>query len=431
MNERFQIGQKFVTMGLDAMEEKKNQTVAKGKPANVAAKPTQAAKAVKPNVIAPNKGTKPAVKAARVTPSSPAARPAAVKPSLPPVSDPQVSATPDLVNSEIPEAVPEKPSEVQVLAPSKSDDQGGLVTQPLKPVSRWAFWKRASQRDEQLARISEGYVELVDMVRCIRDQADAQYQNNMILRESLVHLPGAIKGLEGFGKSHEHVGTALEKIHEQMLNYSAKDERMAESMDGFNDTLKGMDDTSKATIQTFDRVQERMRDSDIRMENLFTNVRSSEEKVSETMMRLQRNMSIIQAFFLFCLLGVIGGLIYVILNRGELRESFSQSDTPVGTQPAVVVPEVKAPPVVVVPDSVEEKKEVVPSDDERIVTPDSSTVKPSVEVEVPVEEPEALETPNYRDTPPDHLIPEYDLPEDMPPGGEAESGEEEIIPVFE
>jgi len=40
------------------------------------------------------------------------------------------------------------------------------------------------------------------MVRSIRDQADAQHENNMILRDSLIHLPGAIKGLEGFGRAN-------------------------------------------------------------------------------------------------------------------------------------------------------------------------------------------------------------------------------------
>lgn len=213
-------------------------------------------------------------------------------------------------------------TEVETLSPVTREQNTQLA--PMKTSNKWAFWKKGKQRDEQLSRISDGYIEMVDMVRSIRDQADAQHQNNIILRDSLIHLPSAIQSLEGFGKSHEQVGSALVKINEQMENYSVQDERMANTMEGFNDTLKGMDGTSKATIKTFDRVQERMRDSDIRMENLFSNVRQSEEKVSETMTRLQRNMSIFQSLFLLCLIGLIGGLIYLFINKEDFKNTNTQ-----------------------------------------------------------------------------------------------------------
>ena len=305
-------------------------------------------------------------------------------------------------------------SEVQTLTPLQPDHKASLA-QPLKPVSRWAFWKKAKQRDEQLIRISEGYVEMVDMVRSIRDQADAQYQNNLILRESLIHLPDAIQSLEGFGKSHEQVGSALEKINEQMKTNLAKDERMANTMEGFNDTLKGMNGTTKATIQTFDRVQERMRDSDIRMENLFSNVRQSEEKVSESMTRLQRNMSIFQAFFLLCLLGIIGGLIYLFINKDdfttkpqELAPIQQQAVQPsnLTTPPPAIVPSadtpVEEPPSIIAPETTSEttpsevSSDIVPSDiypadlvPEDIQPSDLTSEKPATEN--PVEEPLAEE----------------------------------------
>ena len=225
-----------------------------------------------------------------------------------------------------------EPAKVGTLTPLKPEHSASLA-QPLKPVSRWAFWKKGRQREEQLIRISEGYVEMVDMVRSISNQAEAQYQNNLILRDSLMHLPNAIQSLEGLGKSHEQVTLALEKINDQMETNLAKDERMADTMVGFNDTLKGMNGTTKATIQTFDRVQERMRDSDLRMENLFSNVRQSEERVSETMTRLQRNTSIFQALFLLCLLGIIGGLVYLFLNKEDFTNKTVQPASIV--QPAV------------------------------------------------------------------------------------------------
>jgi|TARA_B110000914_G_scaffold63488_1_gene55357 hypothetical protein len=182
-----------------------------------------------------------------------------------------------------------------------------------KEVSKWAFWRRPSKRDRQLTRISEGYLEMVDLVRAVRGQLESQNENNIILRDSLAHLPEAMKGFDSFSESQHIVGEALRDIHGQIKQYNSKDEKLAESMNGFNDTLKGMDDTSKATIQTFDRVQERMRDSDIRMENLFQNVQNTEEKVSDTMVRLQRNMGIMQSIFLICLMIVIGALIFTLM----------------------------------------------------------------------------------------------------------------------
>lgn len=188
---------------------------------------------------------------------------------------------------------------------------------PEPPSRGWAFWRRSSKRDQQLARVSEGYLEMVDLVRAISKQLQSQTENNLILRDSLSHLPEAMKGLESFSKSQRTVGKALKEIHGQLKNSGTKEQKLVESMEGFNDTLKGMDDTGRATMKTFDRVQERMRDSDIRMENLFQKVQTSEEKVSDTMVRLQRNMAIMQSLFLIVLMIVIGVLVFVVIGAKD------------------------------------------------------------------------------------------------------------------
>ncbi len=214
--------------------------------------------------------------------------------------------------------------EMEIIDPEKERARRHELFTPEKPSSRWAFWRRPSKRDQQLARVSEGYLEMVDLVRAISSQLQSQTENNLILRDSLSHLPEAMKGLENFSKSQLTVGKALKEIHGQLRNSGAKDQRLVESMVGFNesmvgfnDTLKGMDDTSKATMKTFDRVQERMRDSDIRMENLFQKVQDSEEKVSDTMVRLQRNMAIMQSLFLICLMIVIGVLVFTVMGSKD------------------------------------------------------------------------------------------------------------------
>ncbi|MDB4479876.1 hypothetical protein N9040_05885 [Akkermansiaceae bacterium] len=209
--------------------------------------------------------------------------------------------------------------QIEVLGPERAKNEELSV--PETKLSKWAFWKRPSKRDQQLARISEGYLEMVDLVRSIRGQLDSQSENNMILRESLVHLPQAVKGLdqgiEQFSKSQLAVGKALGEIHTQLKSNNERDGRLAGSMDGFNDTLKCMDETSNETIKTFSLVQERMKDSDIRMENLFQNVQNTEEKVSETMVRLQRNMALMHYVFLGCLMLVIGILVFTVITRKE------------------------------------------------------------------------------------------------------------------
>ena len=171
---------------------------------------------------------------------------------------------------------------------------------------------------------------MVDLVRAIRGQLESQNENSVLMRETLGHLPEAMKGLDQgldrFSKSQQILGNALGEIHTQMKTYSEKDERLAVSMDGFNDTLKGMDDTSKATMKTFDRVQERMRDSDIRMENLFQNVQNTEEKVSDTMVRLQRNMAVMQYIFLGCLMVVIGVLVFTVITKQDEPKDSPQTE---------------------------------------------------------------------------------------------------------
>lgn len=208
---------------------------------------------------------------------------------------------------------------VEVLRPESSKRDELSISE--ENVSKWAFWKRPSKRDRQLARMSEGYLEMVDLVRSIRGQLDSQSDNNMILRESLVHLPQAIKGLdqglEQFSKSQQVVGQTLGQIHTQLKFSNEKDDRLSVSMNGMNHTLKGMDDTNKATIETFDRVQERMKDSDLRMEDFFQNVHNTEEKMGETMLRLQRNMAVMHYIFLGCLIAVFGVLVFTVIMKKE------------------------------------------------------------------------------------------------------------------
>ena len=56
--------------------------------------------------------------------------------------------------------------QIEVLGPERAKNEELSV--PKAKFSKWAFWKRPSKRDQQLARISEGYLEMVDLVRSIR-----------------------------------------------------------------------------------------------------------------------------------------------------------------------------------------------------------------------------------------------------------------------
>ena len=248
-----------------------------------------------------------------------------------------ISAAPAEAETEVAKSTSDSVSnaeEMEVVTESGNESTAlSSSVQPMKAVSKWAFWKRGSQRDEQLNRISDGYVEMVELVRAIRGQLESQNENNIILRDSLAHLPETMKGLDRFNESQHTVGEALKDIHGQMQLYSTKEGKLADSMDGFNSTLKGMDHTSKATMQTFDRVQERIRDSDNRMQSLFENVQNTEEKVSDSMVRLQRNMAIIQSIFLVCLLAVIGVLAYIIWESKQVSEATNSTNNPMIESP--------------------------------------------------------------------------------------------------
>jgi hypothetical protein len=281
-----------------------------------------------------------------------------LKPKVEPLTKPKTEPTPNSASGSPQSKIEKTPQseKMEVLGPDQDSKQDRSLTKSNeqgKTISKWAFWRRASQRDEQLARISDGYLEMVDLVRAIRSQLESQNENNIILRDSLAHLPEAMEGLTSFSKSQHTVGQALQEIHGQMKQYSSKDEKLVDSMKGFNTTLKGMDDTSKATMRTFDRVQERMRDSDIRMENLVKNVQSTEEKVSDTMMRLQQNMARMQTIFLACLLLAIVALILTLFVKKDEEKA-----------PAVPAP-------IVVQTSAPEPLPVVPQESRNGVVPDS------------------------------------------------------------
>jgi len=206
-------------------------------------------------------------------------------------------------------------NEMEVLAPvtQKQELSTGVQT-TAAAIPKWAFWKRPSKRDQQLAQISNSYVEMVDLIRAVKGQMDSQHHNNVILRDSLAHLPDAMEGMKNFGESQKVVGDSLREIHGQMVQAGEKDQQLAESMDGVNLTLRGIDGTNQATMKTFERVQDRMKDSDDRMESLFGNVKESEEKVTNTMVSMQRNMAIMQGLFLLCLIVVIGILVFFVLD---------------------------------------------------------------------------------------------------------------------
>ena len=82
-----------------------------------------------------------------------------------------------------------------------------------------------------------------------------------------------------------------------------------------------------------------MKDSDDRMESLFGNVKESEEKVTNTMVSMQRNMAIMQGLFLLCLIVVIGILVFFVLDsRKDDKTPPAAPAQPVATEPGTSLP---------------------------------------------------------------------------------------------
>ena len=130
-------------------------------------------------------------------------------------------------------------------------------------------WRAPKRREQQLATLQEGFTELVDLTRSIREHMDQQAQTQKTLLDMMKHIPGAVESLQSVGKATEQQTETLALLRTQLEAAARNEDHMVDSMRNFNKTLTLMDDMSKRTSQAVSSMADRTRDSEDMLRNIL------------------------------------------------------------------------------------------------------------------------------------------------------------------
>jgi len=126
----------------------------------------------------------------------------------------------------------------------------------------FAWWRKPKNDERQIKALQQGFVELVDLTRSIREHMDQQARTQKAVVDLMQHLPGAVEGLQHMGKATEQQTETLSLLRKQLETSGRHEEQMVEGFRNFNRTLELMDQMSKSTSQTVTSMAERTRDSE-------------------------------------------------------------------------------------------------------------------------------------------------------------------------
>jgi len=142
---------------------------------------------------------------------------------------------------------------------------------PEKKSGGWFSWfqKKPKSDERQIKALQQGFSELVDLTRSIREHMDQQTQTQKAVVDLMKHLPGAVEGLQQMGKATEQQSETLALLRRQLESAGRNEEQIVESFRNFNRTLELMDEMSKSTSQTVTSMSERTRDSEEMLRNIL------------------------------------------------------------------------------------------------------------------------------------------------------------------
>jgi hypothetical protein len=129
------------------------------------------------------------------------------------------------------------------------------------PLRRDSWWRRIlphSRKKRQMAALQNGYMEMLEMMRAVREHLDRQARVQERMADVVDRLPGALTGVEKLGRAAEEQVGVLQGLREQMATTAEHDRRMVESMADFNKTLAVMNETSRASADMVRRSERRM-----------------------------------------------------------------------------------------------------------------------------------------------------------------------------
>jgi hypothetical protein len=167
---------------------------------------------------------------------------------------------------------------------------------PDKPV-RLIRWP-GSRRDRQLATLQEGYVEMLGLMRGIREHLEKQQGVQEKMVQVLGRLPDSMDGLKNVGRAAEQQVEVMSLLRQQIEAGVSHDQQLVESMNHFNQTLSVMDQTSRTSGRA--------------VEQLIGKAADSEKMLRDAMERSERRFLIITGVFSLVAVLVAGTVLALV-----------------------------------------------------------------------------------------------------------------------
>lgn len=173
--------------------------------------------------------------------------------------------------------------------PEEGVDEFSTAAPPHKrPLSPWPL----SRRDRQLATLQEGYVEMIGLIRGIREHLEKQQGVQEKMIQVLDRLPASMEGLKNLGVVAEQQVETLSLLRQQMESAAAHDQQWIESMNHFNQTLAVMDQTHRASGRA--------------VEQLVGKAVETEKMIRDVMARSERRFVILTVSFALLAMLILG-----------------------------------------------------------------------------------------------------------------------------
>lgn len=222
---------------------------------------------------------------------------------------------------------PVSPRSGSDILPSES---GALSVPPPVPQKKPGFFRRlfTSRKKQQAVAMQNGYAEMVDLIRAIRNHLDLQETVQTRVLTMLEKVPDAME------RQHE----VMTIFKQQLENGMENNRRLTDSMGNLNNTLASMDESQKASSRT--------------ITDLIHRSRESELLLREVMRRAERRMTILLVVFTLL---VIGLGFYFVRWQNHARNARAAAAAPVSVVAPAMVAEKAVEPVVAT-EPVKEKK---------------------------------------------------------------------------
>ncbi len=267
--------------------------------------------------------------------------------------------------------------------PVEPDSSAGSPEPAQEKSGRIIRWP-GSRRDRQLAALQEGYVEMLGLMRGIREHLEKQQG----VQEKMVHvldrLPESMDGLKNVGRAAEQQVEVMSLLRKQIESGATHDQQLIDSMNRFNQTLSVMDQTSRTSGRA--------------VEQLIGKSADSEKMLREAMERSERRFMIVTGVFAVVAVLAAGAVMFLVW-AGRTAAPADRTPAPAAAMEAAPSADITAseseglPPgaIPVPPETLEppvDEPEPAPAETmEPAVMPELTPVEPAPEPEPAVEAP--------------------------------------------